>query len=422
MIITQQSPLEFAPVVTITPETVQTSLSSEVSITNSGVVFDKTITSSFYRNHRISGSGLNGGYISYSSELLDSSEFPLIKRLAPSYGVGIKVSNGRAETKTLYVDFSNVAGLTSFSAPKSIVNNTYAKYSWDRVYQIFSQLDDGTPENHKVLDPNHQRRLTSIIPHDSLTCHQDNINEVGGHLRGIAITPRHVLGIAHSGGATTGYTVRFRDINGNAIDRTVVRNVNVSLEFPNASFPSDVRLLVLNSDLPTSITPALYLGDWFYRYTGTKTSGTYNPGAFGFIAFNQDTHIVPVQAVNPVPFPHASTASLSLASAVLSGTDFGNFSVSNITLQGYESWNYIGPNNILGQWYPEQPFYHKIRAGDSGSPIFFPVANNKWAIGYGIVSGAMWRPEAINALIKYANDSFGIAQTYTVTVADEPSY
>lgn len=430
MIAQQRSPLLFGPNPTVVPILVTDTAGTASTVTLSGVSFQKQTSASFHYDYELIGLGVQESEISYSSNVVDSSEFPRIKRdpnweNSGSTSPEIRIKNSRGETDNITLVFSQRNASDSYSNPKSLVNGTYAKYSWDRVAAIFSALDDGTPENHRVFDPSHQRRVPAVIPHASLTCHATNINVVGGHLRPVAITRRHCLQISHSGpGGATGYTIRFRDVNGNIVDRTVQANINVGygVGVDTAGFngPKDVRLLVLNSDLPESITPAPYVGDWFFNYTGSVTSGTFSPGAFGFVSFNQDTHICPIQAVNPLAFPFTANYQLTLNGTLLQGRDFGLGYTNTVSLEGFHRWSYFRENAVLGTWYPEHPFFHLVRAGDSGSPIFWPVADGKWAIGYSMISGSMWRPVAINALIAQVNDDLGIVGTYEVEVASNP--
>lgn len=422
MIGRQRSPLEFGPTVTASPVTVTDVPGVSSTISNSGVSYVRQTSASFHFDYQLSGLGVGNATVVEAVPPVDASSYPLVKRTTPGFAA-IRLSNGRGTTDPTQLDFANRGGQTSYSNPKSVQAGSYAEYSWNRVAALFGSLDNGTPENHRVLDASHQRRLPGTIPHSSLLCHQDNINEVGGHLRGVAVTRRHVIGIAHSGNSTaTGYTVRFRDINGVAVDRTVIKNVPVAYDPAFASFggPRDVRLLVLNADLPESITPALYVGDWFFNYTGTATEGTYNPGAFGFVAFNQDTHLSPVEAVNSVAYPFTANYSATINGTLISGREFGLMAYRPITLEGQERWSWTKSGGTLGNWYPDRPFFHVVRAGDSGSPIFWPVADGKWAIGFGIISGSMWRPAAINALIAQVNAEISLAGSYTVTVAPNP--
>jgi hypothetical protein len=435
MIINQRLPTSFGPNITLSAILVTDTPSITSTIVNSGVIYQKFNTASFHYDYLLSGSNIGNSYVSYSSVSILSSSYPIIKRGViddPMAGrTKIRVSNGRAETSNINLNFLQTPSITTYSNPKSLIEGTYAKYSWDRVASIFSALDDGTPENHKVFNSNQTRRQISIIPHDSLTCHSvgdsiGGLNVVGGHLRAFAITRRHCLSIAHSGpGGATNYTIRFRGINNEVVDRTVIANINLGSGLgitipPNFNGPRDVRLLVLNSDLPESVTPALYVGDWFYNYTGSATVGEYNPGAFGFISFNQDTHITPIQVVNPIPSKFIANYSWVLNNTAISGREFGINFYGGIKLEGFERWGWYEQGAVLGQWYPNRPFHHVTRSGDSGSPIFYPVSNGKWAIGAGIVSGSMWRPLAVNALIAQVNAGLGITGNYNVVVASDP--
>jgi hypothetical protein len=119
---------------------------------------------------------------------------------------------------------------------------------------------------------------------------------------------------------------------------------------------------------------------------------------------------------------------------LLEGTDFGirytddfrrpmqdAFYPRSVELEGFERWRRYESFNVLDDtWYPDKPFRHRTRPGDSGSPVFWPIADGKWAIGHEMISGNIWRPAAINALIAHANASLGITEEYTVTVAPDP--
>lgn len=430
MIIQQINPDTFSPNVTANQITIIDVLSSTNAITNAGVIFERVSTPSYHYSYEMVGRGLEDAFISYSSSSLDSSEFPIIKRPSDRDNTSpffyIKIKNNRGESDKIFLDFAQRESITTYSDAKSLVAGSYAKYSWDRVSEIFSALDNGTPENHRVFDQNHQRRVPSIIPHSALTCHATNINVVGGHLRPYAITRRHCLQISHSGsGGLSGGTIRFRDVNNNIVDRTVIANINVGYGFgvnipSDFDGPKDIRLFVLNEDLPPSISPAPFVGDWFYTYTGNSKNGTASYGAFGLVSFNQDTHICPVEASHPTSIQFNADYSLTLNNTLVEGREFGIGGFSTLSIEGYNRWRWDQINAILGEWYPDKPFHHFIRAGDSGSPVFWPVGNNRWAVGHGMISGSMWRPAALNALIADVHSRLGITGTYEVEVVPSP--
>lgn len=419
MILQQRSPLVFGPNARLLPELVTDVAGASSNVSAGGVIFERQTTASFHYDYEVSGLGVSDAEVSYSSQPIDTSDFPHLRRLAGqtySTATTIRLSNGRGETSGISVNFVGQVGQTSYSNPKSLIPGTYAEYSWNRVRALFEEIEAGGPNNHAVFDANHHRRLLGTIPHESLTCHMDNVSVVGGHLRPYAITPRHVLQIGHSGpGGALGGTIRFRDINNNIVDRTVIANVNVlhDTDFDALNYGSDLRMMVLNADLPSSITPAPVVGDWIYHaLTGTKSNGTFEIGAFGFASFNQDTHICPVQSAHAVAVPFdINQEPFVLSGVTLEGRDFGLAYFGLVTLEGFEHWSYA---------HTASPFYHHVRAGDSGSPIFWPIADGKWAIGHDMIAGSMWRPVALNALITYADNRAGISTGYTVTVAPNP--
>ena len=428
----QISPLLFAPVINTSPKQVIISPGTQDSITVSGVMFERSTSASFYNDFEITGSNIE------KLEVVQSSggvvyEAPLLSREGGniSGNTRVKFTNGRGTTDNVSFNFQTYNSSETISNAKSLIPGSYAEYSWNRVRAIFSQLTGGGPDNHRVLDSSGTRRHPSIFPHQSLTAQimQHNHPYGAGPKRFVAITPRHVIGCGHYGWNANPPPVRFRDVNNNIIVRTCIRSYNlVNGPEPkpgNGYFPSDIEIWLLDEDLPPSITPAPIVGDWFFNHTGSNTSYNILPGAFGFFSFNQDSHITPCQIVNP---KIGAVHSKKFEPFILAGEEFTGFdlqvnfsglidsfqgiyiSTGAIELEGFENWKYYNTSSV---------FYHGTRSGDSGSPVFFPVENG-WALGGSMVSGDMWRPAGLNALIRTVDSLHGINTGYTVTVAPNP--
>lgn len=446
MNIRQRIPESFTPDRQATKLLVTTFPGNSGLLSSGGIEFEYNIGSNFKYNYRMDGIFTNNAEVSYYSQAIDTSEYPTLKSLSSENYIDlttIRLKNDRGETSNIQLDFTNKVGLSSVTDAKRVIPGTgsYAEYSWNRVRNLFEAIEAGGLNNHAVFDSNEHRRLTNIIPHSSLTCHSIKNTPpdlAGGHLREYAITPRHVLQIGHSGkGGTTGYTIKFRDVDNNIVNRTVVANVNVLFDsdFSSLTYGNDIRLIVLNQDLPESISPAPIVGDWFYAsLSGSKINSTVEFGAFGFASWNRDTHICPIQMTSYTKLNYNIPQTFELSNVTLQGRDF-NFQrdvaigvyitgetvsfplgggVREITLDGFKHWSF---RDVDG------PFYHLVRAGDSGSPWFWPIADDKWAVGCGHspgVGSALWRPNALNALIEYADQRAGISSGHTVTVAPDP--
>jgi hypothetical protein len=423
----QISPLLFAPVINTSPKQVIISPGTQDTVTVSGVVFERSTSASFYNDFEITGSNIDGLEVLQSSDGV-VYEAPLLSRDAGniSSNTSVKFTNGRGTTSDLIFNFQTYNSGELISNAKSLIPGSYADYSWNRVHAIFSQLTGGGPDNHRVLDSSGNRRHPSIFPHQSLTAQIMHHNHPygAGSKRFVAITPRHVVGCAHYLWNANPPPVRFRDVNNNLIVRTCIRSYNL-INGPepkpgNGYFPSDIEIWLLDEDLPPSITPAPIVGDWFFNHTGSNTSYNILPGAFGFFSFNQDSHICPCQLVSRYTgaVHRSGFESFTLAGEEFTGFElyvnpFGTLNsaqIEAVDLEGFKNWNAFSLNNI---------FYHAIRSGDSGSPIFFPVEGG-WALGGSMISGTMWRPAGLNALIRAVDSLHGINTGYTVTVAPNP--
>lgn len=113
-------------------------------------------------------------------------------------------------------------------------------------------------------------------------------NSSGGHRRaGVAITDRFVLTSAHYG-IPTGAKIRFIEEDGTVVERTVALNRN----HPDYSpYYPDLQLVLLDSPLPASITPAKVFPENFTDYLNG------NEGFHG-IYFDQEEKALVTQSAN----------------------------------------------------------------------------------------------------------------------------
>jgi hypothetical protein len=410
MIIEQRSPYLLAPVVTSEAVAVVDVQGSTTTITYSGMTFTRSAGTDYHNDFQLSGLNFDDMVVSYSGSPVTLSVNHLLQKAGgTSSRIAVRFNNGRGETRNLYFDFSNTIGGVAYSNPKTLIPGTYAKYSFDRVFEIFDTLDNGTSNNHRIFETDYTRRNTSVVPHASLTC--QSVNAVfGGQKRFIAITPRHVIGCGHYGQHPIGTVARFLDMNGVLHTRTAVAAWN-GLYDGNKPFRQDFEIWLLNEDLPESIVPAPLVGDWFYNIVGSKQNYTAGVNAFGFNSFNQDMHISPAQFSLYAAYENTDDRrSDTIGGVNLAGHDFlMNPGYHRFDLEGYQSWAWGDHSS---------PFFHNLRAGDSGSPVFVPV-DGGWASA-SIISGHHLRADAVNALIKAVDAKYEIDTGYTVTVAPQP--
>lgn len=403
MIVTQQDPLTFAPAIRYEAEDVVDAATSTETVTFGGMNFIATTSEFSHHRYLLFGRNIESlTVLSATAAVALSSDLVLTREPGNAALTDVIFTNGRGLSDSVTLDFQSFAGSIAYSNPQSLVADSYAEYSWERVSAIFDALDDNTSENHRVFDSGFNRRQTGVIPHSSLTCQSVN-STVGGAKRFTAITRRHVIGCGHYGMHPVSSPCYFRDTNNNVVTRTVVRSYNC-LVGPYG-INSDIEIWLLDSDLPESITPAPIIGDWVYNLTGTSSVFTYHENCFGFVAYNQDGHIAPFQRAFNEAVPVSNYSSAVVGGVTLTGRDFGFYGL-------------FPPPTLEGvTWGPA--FDHNFRAGDSGSPVFYPVTGG-WALG-GLVAGERWLAAGLNALIQAVDTLHGIDTNYTVTVAPDPT-
>lgn len=417
MILQQRSPSEFAPQMAVVASAVFDAAPTINLVTHRQFVFNEETGSAGHLQYSCSGENLENLAVSRQTipNGVDLSEFPIIQR---ANGINANVSatftNGRGTTGFMEFSFANFSGSSSYiSSADSVVEDTYAEYSLQRVAAIFDAL-----ESPEMFDANKDRKLPLVIPHTHLTGHVFNGGGWGNAAgkRFSAVTPRHVVGCAHYV-YNIGDTVQFKTADNAVITRTIQgrwSGLHVTPEvgvFPGRT--SDFSLYLLNDNLPESIEPFQVVGDWYLKLQEGWTSSVFTacPQGFGIILYNNDGHIRPFIAASTEDTAY-SGSSVVCNGVTLTLLDFVRPSgITGYTLTGYEEWMNLSTN----------PFYHDVRGGDSGSPVLIPVANDKWALA-GIISGAMYSASAMNNLIAWLDDDvLGVSTGHTVVEAFDPT-
>ena len=223
------------------------------------------------------------------------------------------------------------------------------------------------------------QQLTCISPANTTGAANGN-----WHLRGgTAITPRHIIMTSHLNFfIQNGSDVRFVTADNTVVTRTVL----YSRPLPS----SDLRVAVLDSDLPTSITPCFVPPADFEDYLPSALATGYqlNPGIPCLVLDQEEKGLV---------------------------NDF------------MRTW----PNNV-GCGTPtistRLAFYEDLIPNDSGNPNFM-IINNKLVLLFPISTGgggggnAVWLYlSGINSTIALVNEDAGVSTDYTVTEADLSSF
>ena len=217
---------------------------------------------------------------------------------------------------------------------------------------------------------------------EALTC-ASPWNSTGGTRRaGTAITPRHAVCANHYP-VPVGATIRFIASDNTVITRTVVQAGIVTTS------ALDAWMVLLDSDLPASITPCKLFPDGYETYL-------------------------------PAGATTAAAAALPLLAM--------DFSENGIALDLITEVNEVGPKMNYGA--PTIPhrlaFYDPIIIGDSGNPIFGVIGSELWLLStfHGPGGGPFYGGlvTELNAMITTLDTLQGDITGHTVTVGDLSSY
>ena len=220
---------------------------------------------------------------------------------------------------------------------------------------------------------------------EALTC-ASPWNSTGGTRRaGTAITPRHAVCANHYP-IPVGATIRFIASDNTVITRTVVQAARI---FSNGQ-GTDSWMILLDSDLPASITPCKIFPDGYETYLP--------PGATTAAAAT-----LPVLAMDFSENGIALDIIAELATATVPTMTFGAPTI---------------PHRLA--------FYDPIIVGDSGNPIFGVIGSELWLLStfFGANSGPFYGGlvTELNAMITTLDTLQGDITGHTVTVGDLSSY
>lgn len=225
-----------------------------------------------------------------------------------------------------------------------------------------------------LIQGTHAEALTCVSPWNSRGSHRRS---------GTAITPRHVVLATHYP-LYTGDSIRFVASDNTVVTRTVVQADDVLYDGNSV----DVRLLLLDSDLPNSISPCKLFPSNYETYlpSGNTTSAAQ---ALPLLATDQQEKGVILSLLKESPeFKQM------------------NFSTPSLT-------------NRLN-------FYEPIIVGDSGNPIFTVIGSELWLLStfHGSAAGPFYGSlvTELNAKIIELETLQGVNTGYTVTEGDLSSY
>lgn len=236
---------------------------------------------------------------------------------------------------------------------------------------------------------------------------------------GAAVTARHYLASHHYNPSNkVGMLLRFVGNDGSIHTRTVLAQTTGS-EIPgnitNPLYPiGDVCMFLLSGpDLPASVTKYKVAGDWYELAVLNSESG--GVGSYtiklhhAYITANQNRKVLFVTAT----------------------TDWFNFSQSTtpteVNLRGF-TYNAKPWPTVKYTWGPRYTAFADVQAdpipGDSGTPLFLPMANNELVLCSHMTSttdGPLLHAGLLNAMIAEVDDRAGISTGLTVTVATDPT-
>jgi hypothetical protein len=246
--------------------------------------------------------------------------------------------------------------------------------------KVYTSQDHGTPayvrNTNFFLQGTHAEALTCTSPWNS---------RQAGNRAGTAITARHAV-LANHYPLYVGDTLRFIASDNTVVTKTIVQADRI---FSNGN-GTDAWMILLDSDLPSSITPCKLFPDSYETYL-------------------------------PAGATTAAAATLPLLAM--------DFSENGIALDLIsEVMTSSGPTMIFGA--PTIPhrlaFYDPIISGDSGNPIFAVIGSELWLLStfFGAGSGPFYGGlvSELNAMITTLDTLQGDITGHTVTVGDLSSY
>lgn len=243
--------------------------------------------------------------------------------------------------------------------------------------EVYTTLDPYVRNTNFFLNGTHAEALTCASPWNS---------RQAGKRAGTAVTPRHAVLASHYP-LSVGDTLRFIASDNTVVTKTVVQAARI---FTSGGVGTDAFMILLDSDLPVSITPCKIF-----------------PGGY--------------EAYLPSGATTAAAESLPLLAM--------DFSENGIALDLIaESAGSTVPTMLFGA--PTIPhrlaFYDPIISGDSGNPILAVIGSEFWLLStfYGAGSGPFYGGlvTELNAMIVTLDTLQNDLTGYTVTEGDLSSY
>jgi hypothetical protein len=409
MIIKTKSPKEFAPSVVLRGVFVVDSEGTKTTQAHRDITYEKFVGSVGHYDYTCDGSNVSAlsVYSQAPANSIDMSAFPTLRR---NTGVNSRVSamfgNGRGITEKTSIGFNDISAHSYAGNVQGVVTGSYAEYSLGRVNALFSAMN-----GPRVFDDQKNRNQLSSIPHEHLTGHA-----FGGPrppvtgLRFSAITPRHMIGVAHYG-YNLGDKIFFKTVNNQVVEKTVVGRWSAN-DFVTG-WHTDISFYLLDEDLPTTIKPFPIVGEWIKKIQAGSTSSDFTicPQFYGMKLWNMDGHLTPGQCVykEDLSVSNANTYSID-------GIEVGlldSFTLKELTVVTHSGYEFMDYSSINSE------FYHARRGGDSGSPCLAPI-DDGWAL-CSLVSGSMWSENLMNEAIARLDYIAGVSTGLTVTVAPDPT-
>lgn len=224
---------------------------------------------------------------------------------------------------------------------------------------------------------------------EALTCASPWNSRSDGSRAGTAITPRHVVLAVHYP-LSVGDTLRFITSNNVTVTRTIVQTSVLTYE----QAATDVLVVLLDSDLPSSVTPCKIFPSNYDTYLPAGAHRlSHNAFRIPLISFNKQEQC-------------------SIA-------DFRTVNMPPPTTSPYILWRSPELEDRLA-------FFSQAVVGDSGNPLFAVINSELWLVStfYTPYSGPFYGrmvPE-LNSTIASLDALQGVNTGYTVTEGDLSSY
>ena len=217
---------------------------------------------------------------------------------------------------------------------------------------------------------------------EALTCASPWNSRQGQNRAGTAITPRHAMLAAHYP-LLAGDSLRFIASDNTIITRTVVQSQRIYYN----GLSTDGQMILLDSDLPASITPCKLFPDGYETYL---PAGASTDAAFRLPILTLD------QEEKGIIYDLRKVNNSSIKSVVLTTPEL--------------------PDRLA--------FYERVVSGDSGNPQFAAIGTELWIMtcwyGNGPFYGGL--VSELNAMITTLDTLQGDITGHTVTVGDLSSY